>query len=122
MHDFKAEMTDRTRNFALPVFRLCKSLHGCYEMEHVGRQLLRSATSVAANFRAACYAKSTQDFYAKIKTCEEKTDVACFWLEFIADGELLPADCVSEIRCEAVSIAGIIAAACKTVHAKKEER
>lgn len=94
MHDFKAEMTDRTRNFALPVFRLCKSLHGCYEMEHVGRRLLRSATSVAANFRAACYAKSTQVFMQKSKLVKKKRMLLVFGWSL-----LLTENCCRLIAC-----------------------
>ena len=106
-------MTARTRGFALLVLRLCSMLHGRYEVEHVGKQLLREASSVAANFRAAGHAKSSADFYAKLKSCEEKAVAACFWLEFIRDGNLLPEDRVVDLVSEAQELVAILASACR---------
>ena len=106
-------MTARTRIFALRVLRLCSCLHGRYEVEHVGKQMLRAASSVAANFRAAGYAKSAADFYSKLKSCEEKAVAACFWLEFIRDGNLLPAESVEELLSEVQELVAIIAGACR---------
>lgn len=113
MDDFRTEMTARTRSFALRVIGLCSGLHGRYEVEHVGKQLLRSATSVAANFRAAGYAKSSADFYAKLKSCEEKAVAACFWLEFIRDGNMLPEERVVGLISEVQGLVAILASACR---------
>ena len=113
---FKEEMQQRTQAFTLSVLSLCRLLHGCYEWEHVGKQLLRSASSVAANIRAAYHAKSSADFVAKYKLCEEKAVVACFWMDFIIDGNLLEkTDSLSQLRDEAHAIAALISKTCITL-------
>lgn len=78
-------MSARTRSFALQVLRLCGELHGDYVVEHVGKQLLR----------AACHAKSSPDFFSKLKMCEEKSVVACFWLEANEIAAIISASCVT---------------------------
>ncbi|MDO5470601.1 MAG: four helix bundle protein [Akkermansia sp.] len=88
-------MSARTRSFALQVLRLCGELHGDYVVEHVGKQLLRAASSLAANFRAACHAKSSPDCFSKLKMCEEKSVVACFWLEANEIAAIISASCVT---------------------------
>ncbi|MBI3764615.1 MAG: four helix bundle protein, partial [Chloroflexi bacterium] len=70
----KDEMKRRTKQFALRVIRLVESLPNGRTAEVIGRQLLRSGTSVGANYRAACRAKSTADFVAKMGTVEEEAD------------------------------------------------
>lgn len=68
------ELKKRTKTFALRVIRLVESLPRGRTAEVLGRQLLRSGTSVGANYRAACRAKSTPDFISKMGTVEEETD------------------------------------------------
>ena len=121
MDDFRTGLAQRTRAFALAILSLCKNLHNGYESEHIGHQLLRCATSAAANFRAACHAKSSADFYAKLKICEEKAILAKFWLDFIVDGNLFPAEHIHELRAEAEHIARIFASSCRTLAEKKME-
>lgn len=121
MHDFKAEMTDRTRNFALPVFRLCKSLHGCYEMEHVGRQLLRSATSIVVQYRAAQHAFTSENFLYKMKVCEEAADETAFWLDMLMESNMVKHSLLAALLHEAHRIAAIIAASCITLSKRKSQ-
>jgi len=78
----KEEMKRRTKEFALRVIRLTEALPKTQTAQVIGRQLLRSATSVAANYRAACRAKSTADFISKMGTVEEEADESLFWMEF----------------------------------------
>jgi four helix bundle protein len=70
----KEEMERRTKEFALRVIRLTEALPKTQTAQVIGRQLLRSATSVAANYRAACRAKSTADFISKMGTVEEGSE------------------------------------------------
>ena len=73
----------RTKIFALNVVCFCADLPRSVETSHVRSQLQRCATSVAANYRAACRGKSKADFVAKLGTVEEEADESAFWLEFI---------------------------------------
>jgi len=81
MNDLKL----RTKRFALDVIKFYSHLPGKAEFQVVGRQLIRSATSVAANYRAVCRAKSKADFVNKLSIVEEEADESAFWLEMIAE-------------------------------------
>jgi four helix bundle protein len=81
MQDLKA----RTKRFALDVIRFCRSLPQTDEFIIVRRQVLRSATSIAANYRAALRAKSKADFVHKLGTVEEEADETLFWLEVLSE-------------------------------------
>ena len=119
MENFKTEMTRRTKEFALRVLRMCSTtLKGGYEREHVGHQLFRCATSVAANFRAACHAKSSVDFLQKMKICEEEADESWFWIDFAVTAEFITIPMASALMSEAHEIACIISATCKTARAR----
>ena len=73
----------RTKTFTLDVVSFCADLPRSIEIGHVRGQLQRAATSVGANYRAACRSKSKADFVAKLGTVEEEADESAFWLEFI---------------------------------------
>ena len=109
-------MSARTSSFTLRVLRLCGNLHGDYVVEHVGKQLLRAASSLAANFRAACHAKSSSDFFSKLKMCEEKSVVACFWLDFIIEGQLCVESQIEELKTEAYELTSILSKTCQTLN------
>ena len=123
MNDFKADMTRRTKEFALRVLRMCSSsLKENYERVHVGHQLFRCATSVAANFRAACHAKSSADFLQKMKICEEEADEACFWIDFAVSAKFISEPMAAPLVAEAHEIACIISATCKTSRLNLQNR
>jgi four helix bundle protein len=83
---------NRTKQLALIVIRLSRRLPQSPEARIIGRQLLRSATSVAANYRAVCRARSTADFISKLGVVLEEADETLFWLELLVDaGVVLPA-------------------------------
>lgn len=73
----------RTFDFALNVLKTVDGLNKSNANEVMGRQLIRSSTSVGANYRAACKAKSTADFINKLKIAEEESDESVYWLELI---------------------------------------
>ena len=77
-------MKNRTKNFALLVSRLCRTVPRTEESRIICRQLLRSATSVAANYRAVCRARSTPDFTSKLGIVLEESDETLFWIELLA--------------------------------------
>lgn len=113
------ELRDRTQTFALRVVRMCLKLP--HEMEFVvlGKQLLRCATSVGANYRAACIAKSKADFVAKMKICEEESDESEYWLELLVKGGFVKPEDVADLRREAHELTTIFAASAKTARANQ---
>jgi four helix bundle protein len=82
------ELKARTKNFALRVIKLVQALPRNMTADVLGKQLLRSATSVAANYRAACRARSQAEFVAKMSIVVEESDESLFWLELIGDSGL----------------------------------
>ena len=101
------KLKDRTKSFALDAVRLVESLPLGRTAEVVGHQLFRSGTSVAANYRSACRARSRKDFIAKMGIVEEEADEAQFWLELIVEHGLLPAARASRLRDEAGQLVAI---------------
>jgi four helix bundle protein len=79
------DLTVRTKKFALDVIRLCPVFPHGAEFQIITRQLMRSATSVAANYRSACRAKSKPDFINKLSIVEEEADESSLWLEMLAE-------------------------------------
>ena len=79
----------RTKQFALRVVKLVESLPQTQTARVFGGQLLRSSTSVPANYRAACRARSNADFIAKMGIVEEETDESVFWIEMLVDTNLV---------------------------------
>ena len=108
--DFKL----RTRQFALRAIKLVEALPRGRSADVIARQLLRCATSVGANYRAACRARSTAEFLSKMGIVEEEADECVYWLELIADCELLPANRLQEILDEASQIVAMTVASIKT--------
>jgi four helix bundle protein len=91
----------RTKQFAPRVLRLVGSLPRELAADVVGRQLLRSATSVGANYRSACRAKSRRDLYSRLGIVEEEADESANWLELLVDTDAMPAKKLSLLRQEA---------------------
>lgn len=89
----------RTKQFALDVIKLVEGLPKDQTSKILGGQLLRAATSVGANYRAVCRAKSTPDFISKFGTVEEEADESGFWLKLLVDaGKLNPSVAMPIIR------------------------
>ena len=110
-----ADLRQRTKDFGLRIIRMWKSLPNTAVANVLGKQLLRSATSVAANYRAACIAKSEADFYNKIKICQEEADESILWIEYLIEGEILPETKLSSLLDEARQLAAIMTASSLTV-------
>ena len=79
------DLKQRTKQFAVDVVRFVQKLPRQQPIDVLGRQLLRSGTSVAANYRAARRARSRKEFLAKMGIVEEEADESSFWLELLAD-------------------------------------
>ena len=110
----KQELQRRTKQFALRVFKLVDALPRTLAGRAVASQLVRSATSGGANYRAACRAQSRAEFTAKLGTVLEEADESLYWLELIRDGELMPDSKVSLLLKEAGELTAILAAGRKS--------
>ena len=108
------QLLERTKQFALRVFKLVGALPQTIQGRAVASQLIRSGTSVAANYRAACRARSKPEFVAKLGLMEEEADESAFWLELIIETDLLSEAKVRPLLAEANEIAAIIASSKKT--------
>ncbi|MCE3279379.1 MAG: four helix bundle protein [Bacteroidetes bacterium] len=113
------DLKDRTKKFAVAIIRFIRTLPKNDEGSVLGKQLLRSGTSVGANYRSACKGKSTADFINKIIIVEEEADECCYWLELIIEAELAKKESVEPILKEANELTAIFTAAGKTA---KENR
>jgi four helix bundle protein len=85
------DLRDRTKSFAVRIVRLYRSLPYKADAQVLGKQLLRSGTAVAANYRAACRARSRAEWIAKIGIVVEEADESLFWLEMLIDCQLVSA-------------------------------
>ena len=103
------ELKNRTKLFALRVLKLAAALPKTIEGNTIKGQLVKSGTSVAANYRAACRGRSRAEFVAKIGVVEEEADESAFWLELIIDGALLKENQVKSLLNEANELTRIMA-------------
>lgn len=106
-------MKARTKAFALAVVKLVGGLPQSETARVIGRQLLRSGTSVGGNHRAACRAKSTADFLNKMSVVEEECDESIYWMELLIDAGLTPPSQVKELSREANEIVAIVVSSIK---------
>ena len=108
------ELLERTKQFALRVFKLVDALPQTIQGRAIAVQLIRSGTSVAANYRAACRARSKPEFIAKLGVVEEEADESAFWLELIMETDLLSLRKCEPLLSEAGEIVAIMASSKKT--------
>ena len=108
------QLKERTKQFALRVIRLVNALPRSRVADVIGRQLLRSATSVGANYRAACRARSRAEFVAKLGIVEEEIDESAYWLELLIEAGIVPSARLADLVQEADELTAIIVASRKT--------
>jgi four helix bundle protein len=107
-------LLERTKRFGLRIFKLVGALPQTIQGKAVASQLIRSGTSVAANYRAACGARSKPELVAKLGVVEEEADESAFWLELIIETHLLSAAKVRPLLIEAGEIVAMMASSKKT--------
>ena len=112
------ELKDRTKCFALSIIVLCRELPPTLDGRRIGQQLLDSATSVAANYRAACRARSHPDFISKLGIVLEEADESLFWLELLIDSGLVKIDRARNLMLEAVELTAIFTTSVKTAKSR----
>jgi four helix bundle protein len=114
---------DRTKKLALQVMRLVENLPHTRSADVIARQILRSATSIGANYRAACRAKSLTDMIVKLKIVEEESDETIYWLELLSESNNLQQSEVDGLIKETGEILAMTVASIKTLrsHNPKSE-
>ena len=117
----KRDIQYRTKQFALRIIRLVEGLPKNKVTDVIGRQLLKSGTSVGANYRAACRAKSKADFIYKLGIVEEEADESLFWLEILVEAKIVAQNRIEELMVEADEIVSIIITSIKTARKNKEK-
>jgi len=110
----ESDLKKRTKAFALRILKLVDALPKTTAGRALASQIVRSGTSVAANYRAACRARSTADFIAKMGIVEEEADETLFWLELLEESELVSATKLTAIKQEANELIAITIASIKT--------
>jgi four helix bundle protein len=113
------EMKRRTKDYANRIVKLCSVLQDGWIAQTLGKQLLRSGTSVGANYRAVCRAKSNADFINKLRVVEEECDESLFWMELLAENKLIGAARLTNLMQEGNEILAIIVSSAKTARTSK---
>jgi four helix bundle protein len=117
----RVDLRLRTKQFALRVIRLFAALPRRPEADVIGRQILRSGTSVGANFREAHRARSDAEFISKLGDCLKELDETCYWLELLIDAEIVAVDRLSPLLEECNQLMAILTTIAKKVksHTRK---
>ena len=110
----ETEMKQRTKAFALRVIKLTNSVSTNFVGRRLGDQLLRAGTSVAANYRAACRARSKPEFISKLGIAEEEADESALWIELLIESGIVPQKRLAKLLDEANQLTAIIVTSRKT--------
>lgn len=113
------EFKDRTKKLALNVIQLVEELPPGRTTNVISRQLVRSATSVGANYRAACRGKSKADVISKLSIVEEEADESVYWLELLIESDNVPEERVRELLNESNEIVAMTVASIKTLRGRR---
>ena len=117
--EFADEFQKRTKKFAIDVIRMYRKLPRTEDARILGRQLVKSSTSVASNYRAACRARSDAEFYAKISIVVEEADESVFWMELLTETGIYAVD--ESLLKEGTEILSVVARSRKTVKNKVQK-
>ena len=117
--DRAEDLKGRTKQFAIRTVKLSVALPKTTEARVLGTQVLRSGTSLAANYRAACRARSRAEFIAKLGTVVEEADETVFWLELLVDTEIVERNKVNDLLKEAHELLAIFSASRRTAKTKR---
>ena len=112
----------RTKQFAIRIVRVFKSLPRNDEARIIGKQLLRAGTSVAANYRAVCRSRSKAEFISRISVVVEEADETAFWLELLIETSIIPEVRLRDLLTEANELLAIFAASLWTARQKRKSQ
>ncbi|WP_420149919.1 four helix bundle protein [Spirosoma sp.] len=111
--EFVQQMQKRTKDFSLRTIRLFRALPKTDEAKIIGKQLLRSATSVGANYRAVCRARSQAEYFSKLSIVVEEADESVFWMELLIEAEIVRSEKLGNLMNEASELLAIFSTARK---------
>lgn len=115
------QLKRRTKQVGLEIIKLIDELPNKPSAWAIAKQIVRSSTSIGANYRAACRAKSAPDFINKLKIVEEEADETHYWLEILEESNLVLNERIGFIKKEVNEIVSIVVASIKTMRAKHNE-
>jgi len=116
----KEDLKLRTKQFALRAMKLTEALPQTQSGRVIGNQLIRSDTSIGANYRSACRGRSKAEFISKLGIALEEADESAYWLELIIESKLLKKDLVESLLGEANELAAILFTSIKTAKSKSD--
>ena len=114
----REELKERFRQFSLRIIKMVDAMPNTISGNAISRQIVRSGTSPAANYRAACLAKSDKDFINKLKMVEEEIDETSHWLSIIIDSGMLPKTRVQDLYDESLELGKIVTKSITTAKSK----
>ena len=114
----ESEFKERTKGIALRIIKLVQSLPKNWIAETIGKQLLRSGTSIGANYRAACRAKSTADIINKLAIVEEEADESMFWIDLLIESEIVPQTKLEKLYNDINEIVAMTVSSIRTLKSK----
>jgi len=117
--EFAEAFKIRTKKFVVDNIKFFRTLPKTEEAKIIGRQLLRSSSSVGSNYRAACRARSQAEFHSKLSTVVEEADESAFWMEILVEAEIVKSSELNHLSDEASQILRIVSASRKTVSRNK---
>jgi four helix bundle protein len=115
------DLKKRTKTFALRIIKLVESLPPNKTADVIGKQLLRCGTSVGANYRASCRARSQADFIAKMGIVEEEADESIYWMELLVESGLVRQELLDNLIYEADELVAIVVSSIKTAKQNKSK-
>lgn len=118
----KELIKQRTKIFAIRVIRLVDSLPQTVSAQVIAKQIVRSSTAVAANYRASCRARSQAEFIAKLGIVEEEADESLFWLELLVESGIVKKEKLELLMAEANELTSIIVSSIKTAKRSLEQK
>jgi four helix bundle protein len=113
------DLKARTKSYALRIIKLFTSLSKAAEAQVIGKQVLRSGTSVGAQYREACRSRSNSEFISKMQSNLQELDETAYWLELLVDGSIVKAERLAELRKETDELIAIFITPVKTAKTKK---
>jgi four helix bundle protein len=116
------EFKKRTKDVALRIIKVVESLPSTRSADVIGKQLLRSGTSIGANYRAACRAKSTADFISKLAIVEEEADESIFWIELLVESNQIKQNLIANLLDESDQVLSIVVSSIKTSKMKRNPK
>lgn len=122
MKTYDSELLTRTKSFAVRTVRLVDSLPKRRSCDVIGHQLLKSETSVGANYRSACRGRSTAESCAKLGIVEEEADESMFWMEVLIEAGVVRRELLADLLREADEITAMVVASIRTAKANRTAR